>query len=82
MSFLFWSAAVDLRGRLETDYQELQEIIEHMHTQKGLLTTMDREQTLMTGAPEEIREKLLQEILVLDDRISAEGAEVFDKRKK
>ena len=37
-----------------TDYQELQEIDECMiRQQKGLLTTVERKQRLMIGAPEE-----------------------------
>ena len=37
---------------------------------------MERQQKLISGAPEEVREKLLQEVLVLED--SAEGAELFE----
>ena len=55
-----------MRGRMGTDYQELQEIIEHMNVkEKGLLTT-----------------KFLQEVLVLEDRISVEELELFEKSKK
>ena len=34
----------------------------------------------MSGALEELREKLFQEVWVLDDRILAEGDELFGKR--
>ena len=34
----------------------------------------------MSGAPDEFREKLFQEVRVLDDRISAEETELFEKR--
>ena len=50
--------------------------------QKRLLTTMERTQKLMSEALEDVREKLLQEVLVLDDRISAEEAEPVEKVKK
>ena len=43
------------------------------------MATMERKQQLMSGALEELREKLFQEAKVFDDRISAEEAELFEK---
>ena len=40
--------------------------------QSGLLATMARKQRLMSGASEEIRRKVFQDVLVLEDKISVE----------
>ena len=39
---------------------------------------MEREQKLTSEASREVREKLLKEVLVLEDRISAEEAELLE----
>ena len=54
----------------------------HGREAEGLLATVERKQNLMSGAPEEIGEKLLHEALVLDDRISAEEAELVEKSEE
>ena len=73
----------DVRQRHETDYKKLQEIIEHRNMKQGeLLATMERMQKMMSGALEEIREKLFQEGLVLNDRISAEEADLCKKSEE
>ena len=70
-----------MRARMESDYQELQVIVEHMDMkQEALLATMERKQKLMGGAQEDPREKLFKEVRILDDRISVEEAEVHDDR--
>ena len=47
-----------------------------------LSTTMERQHHWMSGAPEEIREKLLHEVFVLDDKISVVEAELFERREE
>ena len=49
--------------------------------QKGLLAAVERKQKLLSGALEDLRGKLFQDVVVLDDRISVEEAEPFDKRE-
>ena len=51
--------------------RELQEAIEHMKEKRsGLLETVEREQKLMSGAREEIRKRVFQDVLVLEDKIT------------
>ena len=70
-----------MRARMESDYKELQVIIEPMNMkQERLLATMERKQKLVSGAPEDLRKKVVKEIRILDDRISAEEAELFEER--
>ena len=68
-----------VRERQATDYkEEFQDIIEYMTVkQSRLLATMQRQQKLMSGVAEEVWEKLLQGVLVLEDMNSAEEAELF-----
>ena len=61
------------KAACDQDSQELQVIIEHMNMKQG-------GQQLICGAPEELREKFFQEVRFLDDRISAEVAELFQKK--
>ena len=71
-----------LRERQETDDEEFQEHIEYMNVkQSRLLATVERKQKMVSGALEEIRAKLSHEVLVLEDRISAEEEELFEKRE-
>ena len=35
-----------------------------------LLETMERKQKLIVGAPEEIRKRVIQDVMVLEDKIS------------
>ena len=70
---------------MESDCKELQVTIEHMNMKRGggeeeLLTTMERKQKLVSGVPEDLRERLFKEVRILDDRISAEEAELCEKR--
>ena len=50
--------------------------------QKGLLATVERKQKLLSGAPEDLRRKLFQDVVVLDGRISVEEAKPFEKREE
>ena len=72
-----------IRARMQTDYRKLQEIVECMNMgQKELLTTMARKEKLMSGALEKIREKHQEGFFVLEDRISAEELQLFEKREE
>ena len=56
-------------------------IVDHMNVkQGGLLATMERKQQMMSGIPEERPAELCLEISVLDDKITAEEAELYEKR--
>ena len=64
-----------LRERQETYCK----VFEKMNAkQSRLLATMERKQKLMSGALEEVRDKLFQEVLVFEDRISAEEVELLE----
>ena len=69
-----------VRERQATDHkEEFQDIIEYMNVKQGrLLATMERKQKLMSGTWEEVWDKLPQGVLVLEDRISAEEAELLE----
>ena len=61
-----------VQENLESDHKELREAIEFMNAkQSKQWATMDRKQKLMSEAPEENRRKVIQDVLVLEDRISA-----------
>ena len=74
-----------MRAMQDEEYQELHETIDRNERQGNLLAFLERTQNLMSGAPEDLREKKFQEIWVLDERISAEeivfaGEEAGDER--
>ena len=49
-----------MRERMDTNHQELEEIVESTNRrQKGLLTTMERKRKLTSGALEEIRANII-----------------------
>ena len=64
-----------MRARMESEYQKLQVIIEHINMKQGGLATMEREEKSMSGGLEDLRK-----INILDDTISAEEVELLEKR--
>ena len=59
-----------LQENQESDHRELKEAIELMNEkQNRLLATMERQEKLMSGYQEEIQRKVLQDVLVLKDKI-------------
>ena len=68
-----------LQENQESNNRELHEAIAHMKTkQSRLLATVEQKQHLMSGAPEEIRRKVIQNVLVLDDKISEVEIELLE----
>ena len=68
-----------LQENQERDRQELREAIEFMSaTQSRQVATVERKQKLRSGAPEEIPRKVLQDVLVKEDRISAVETELLE----
>ena len=60
-----------LQENLDRNYRELQEAIKYMKEKRSrLLETMERKQKLIVGAPEEIRKRVTQDVMVLEDKIS------------
>ena len=70
---------VALQENQERDYTEVQEAIEYMNAkQSRLLAAMERKQTLRSGASDEILRKVLQDVLVLDGKISEVEEKLLD----
>ena len=70
---------VALQENQERDYTEVQEAIENMNAkQSRLLAAMERKQTLRSGASDEILRKVLQDVLVLDGKISEVEEKLLD----
>ena len=70
------------RAKQDEEYQELHEDIEYMNERQGkLLSMMERKQKLKSAALEYLWRKILQEMMVLDERISADGIDLLEKKQ-
>ena len=68
------------RAKQDEEYQELHEAIEYMNERQGkLLAMMERKQKLKSAALEYLWRKILQEMMVLNERISADGIDLLEK---
>ena len=57
-----------MRAKQDEEYQEVHEAIEYMNGRHGkLLAMLERKQKLTSGAREDLRGKIFQEIRVLDE---------------
>ena len=76
---MWWSSRRAVCGSARKSgkcHKELQEAIKCMNEKRSsLLATMERKQKLMSGAPEESRRKVLEDVVV-EDRISAVETEL------
>ena len=60
-----------LQENQDRNCEELQSTIEYMDERRSrLLESMEHKQKLMSGAPDEIWKKALQDVMVLEDKIS------------
>ena len=70
---------VALQENQERDFTEVQEAIEYMNAKQSmLLAAMERKQKLRSGASDEILRKVLQDVLVLDGKISEVEEKLLD----